>query len=459
MVLMDSPHPRPDRKAAGPELESGSHVAVIGGGPAGSFFSYFLLDGAQRFDIDVHVDLFEPRDFSLPAPLGCNMCGGVISESLVQMLAVEGINLPPTVVQRGIESYFIHTDVGSARIDTPLHEKRIAAVHRGSGPRDIKKIKWASLDGYLQGLAVEKGARLVRERVDGFSWQDGRPQIKTRGGSPVAYDFVAVAVGVNSGVLKLFQGLVPGYQPPRATKTFICEFQLGSETIERYLGSSMHVFLLNMPRLEFAAVIPKGDYVTVCLLGDEIDPPLVKSFLQSPQVRQCFPPDLPLESPPCHCSPHISVHGAVRPFGDRIVFIGDCGVTRLYKDGIGAAYRTAKAAATTAVFNGISSEDFRRHYWPVCRAIRTDNAIGKAIFAHTRLLRKFRHGIRGILRMIAREQSEDGGQPGMSMVLWDLFTGSAPYREILGRMLRPGFLARFLSSLILANLPFKRNGG
>lgn len=459
MVLMDSPQPRPDRKAAAPELESGSHVAVIGGGPAGSFFSYFLLDGAQRVGIDIHVDLFEPRDFALPAPLGCNMCGGIISESLVQMLAVEGINLPSTVVQRGIDSYVLHTDVGSARIDTPLHEKRIAAVHRGSGPRDIKKIKWASLDGYLQGLAVEKGARLVRERVDGFSWQDGRPQIKTRGGLPVVYDFVAVAAGVNSGALKLFQGLVPGYQPPRATKTFICEFQLGSETIERYLGSSMHVFLLNMPRLEFAAVIPKGDYVTVCLLGDAIDPPLVKSFFESPHVKQCFPPDLPLDSPPCHCSPHISIRGAVQPFADRIVFIGDSGVTRLYKDGIGAAYRTAKAAATTAIFHGISAEDFRRHYRPVCRRISADNAIGRAIFACTRQIRKIRHDVRAILRMVAREQSEDGGRPGMSMVLWDLFTGSAHYREILGRTLRPGFLARFLSSMVLGKLPLERNGG
>ena len=45
------------------KLESGSHVAVIGGGPAGSFFSYFLLEMAQRIGIDVGVDLYEPRDW------------------------------------------------------------------------------------------------------------------------------------------------------------------------------------------------------------------------------------------------------------------------------------------------------------------------------------------------------------------------------------------------------------
>jgi 2-polyprenyl-6-methoxyphenol hydroxylase-like FAD-dependent oxidoreductase len=76
------------------KLGDGSQVAVIGGGPAGSFFSYFLLDMAARIGMDVHVDIYEPQDFSRFGPAGCNHCGGIISESLVQILATEGINLP-----------------------------------------------------------------------------------------------------------------------------------------------------------------------------------------------------------------------------------------------------------------------------------------------------------------------------------------------------------------------------
>ncbi|MEK6562279.1 MAG: hypothetical protein AABZ59_03780, partial [Candidatus Binatota bacterium] len=205
---------RPDVNPSNLKLDNGSRVAVIGGGPAGSFFSYFLLDMAQRSGIDVQVDIYEPRDFSHPAPQGCNMCGGIISESLVQLLAVEGINLPAAVVQRGIDSYMLHMSVGSVRIGTPLHEKRIAAVHRGAGPRDIKEVKWKSLDGYLQWLASDKGAHLVCDRVDHFNWKDGRPQIKTRGGLVQEYDLLAVAVGVNSGLLKIFRDSVSGYEPP-----------------------------------------------------------------------------------------------------------------------------------------------------------------------------------------------------------------------------------------------------
>ena len=115
------------RSTAAPELplKDGMRVGVIGGGPAGSFFAYFLLGLAERVGISLDVAIYEYRDFGNPAPAGCNMCGGIISESLVQMLAAEGIELPASVIQRGIDSYVLHMDVGSVRIETPRHEMRI----------------------------------------------------------------------------------------------------------------------------------------------------------------------------------------------------------------------------------------------------------------------------------------------------------------------------------------------
>ena len=431
-------------------LDSGSRVAVIGGGPAGSFFSYFLMEIARRVGIDINVDVYESRDFSRPGPPGCNMCGGIVSESLVQTLAAEGINLPSTVVQRGIDSYQLHMDVGSVRIETPLCEMRIAAVHRGSGPRDVEGSKWISFDGYLQRLVLEKGAHLVRGRVDEVNCRGGRPEIKVRGGPVQDYDLLVVAVGVNSGTLRLFEKLELGYKLPHTTKTFISEYYLGEEAIARALGNSMHVFLLDIPRLEFAAIIPKGDYVTVCLLGNDIDSSLVKSFLDSPEVKQCFPPCWQSDRSSCQCWPSMNVQGAVTPFAERVVFIGDCGVTRLYKDGIGAAYRTAKAAATTAIFRGVSASSFRKYYWPICHSIGSDNTLGKLSFGAVRKVRKARFARRAILRMSTMEQQREPRCRRMSMVLWDMFTGSAPYKNILLRMLNPGFLSRFLWSIVVS---------
>lgn len=269
------------------KLGENSRVAIVGGGPAGAFFAYFLLQMAGRLGLDCQVDIYEGRDFACPGPKGCNMCGGIISESLAQNLAAEGINLPPTVVQRGIDSYVLHMDVGSVRIETPLQEMRIAAVHRGGGPRAFTgELHYRGLDGYLLELAEASGANVIRKKVDGLQWDDSRPQIRTPDGATQTYDLLAAAVGVNGPSLKLFQDRLPDYKPPQSTKTYICELCIGHEAIQKYLGTSMHVFLLDIPRLEFAALIPKGDFVTLCLLGHDIDKQLVKSFVDSPAVRK-----------------------------------------------------------------------------------------------------------------------------------------------------------------------------
>ena len=55
---------------------------------------------------------------------------------------------------------------------------------------------------------------------------------------------------------------------------------------------------------------------------------------------------------------------------------------------------------------------------------------------------------RAVLHMAADEQRQEGDQRRMSTVLWDTFTGSAPYRDVLRRMLHPAFAGCFLKNLI-----------
>ncbi len=138
--------------------------------------------------------------------------------------------------------------------------------------------------------------------------------------------------------------------------------------------------------------------------------------------------------------------------------IGDCATTKLYKNGIDAAHSTAKAAATTAIFEGISNEDFRQHYWPTCQAIIKDNKIGLLIFAFTRLIQRIRIARRGVLHMTSREQQNKKVRQRMSMVLWDIFTGSDNYMDIILRTLHPFFLVRLLWEITIGFLPFDRAG-
>lgn len=449
-----SPNLKDDPSAL--KLKNGSRIAVIGGGPAGSFFSFFALDLAGKVGLDIQVDIYEQQDFSRCGPAGCNHCAGTLSESMVQILGMEGIKIPSNVIQRGIESYLLHMNVGSVRIKTPVHEKRIATMFRGAGPLKAKDINWESFDGYLQGLAVKRGASIVRERVDNIDFSANLPLVTSRSGLSKSYDLVVGAVGVNTPALKLFEKLGFGYQPPQLTKTFICEYHLGNEMVKRYFGNTIHIFLLNIPRLKFAAIIPKGEYVTLCLIGEGVDKELVNSFLETSEVKKCFPYDWDLfKERPCQCFPKINIQGVAKPFTDRLVMIGDCAVTRLYKDGIGAAYYTAKAAATASVFQGISYKDFYEHYLPTCKSISKDNAIGKIIFNFTRLIQKRDFSKRGLLRMIVKEQREGNKQKRLSTVLWDVFTGSAPYRDIFQRTLNFSFIFTLIREMVAGFLPFK----
>jgi len=420
-------------------LEDGARVGIIGGGPAGSLFAYFLLTFAERMDLRLSVDIYEPRNFAMSGPGGCNMCGGIVSESLIQALSVEGIELPPTIVQRGIDSYVLHTDRETIKLDTPLREKRIAAVHRGGGPRDIDVERWGGLDGFLMSRAQSLGANVIPARVADVGWDGERPQIHAKNGAET-YDLLVGATGVNSGGWDLFEKLGFACERPTTTKAYITELKLGQQVIDEQFGTSMHMFLLNLPRLDCAAMIPKGDYVTVCLLGDDIDRDLINQFFGTEAVRRCFPADFNAEQGACHCSPRINIKESSRPFLDRVVLVGDCGTTRLYKDGIGAAYRTAKAAARTSVFSGIGATEYEAHYWPTYRSISGDNRYGLFIFKVVHWIKALRPFLKGTLLMASREQQNPRAAKRMSVVLWDMFTGSAPYREIFLRTLSPRFV-------------------
>ena len=440
-------------------LQDGSRIAVIGAGPAGSMFSYFFLTMAETVGLDVGVDIFEPRHFCHRGPAGCNHCGGIVSESLVQRLATEGIRLPDDVVQRGIESYTLHMDVGDVEIATPLMEKRIAAIYRGNGPRESEPLDTHSFDGYLLNMAQQQGARIIPRLVTDVRREEDLMYVHCADQSSDSYDLVVVATGVNSRLLEILENESREFERPDRTKTFICEFLLGREVIHETFGPSMHVFLLDIPRLEFAALIPKGDYVTLVLLGDDIDEELMERFFSSPEVQNCFP-GAKIPGHACHCYPRINIRASRPVYGDGLVMIGDSGATRLFKDGIGAAYRTAKAAAKTVVFHGVDAGSFKQYYAPLCRKISNDNLVGKFVFKVASLVQKARFARRGILRMTANEQQQTANARRMSSVLWDLFSGSASYTNVLLRTLHPAYIGSLMWNLIAGNLPGSaaRNG-
>ena len=346
-------------------------------------------------------------------------------------------------MQRGLESYSRHLDVGSVKIETPHHEKRIATVHRGGGPRDVKESAWGSFDAHVFAMAREAGGNWVRNKVVELAYGENCIKVTPNNEAPIDYDLVVMATGKRTQALKMLDKLDIGFTPPVMAKAYISEIHMGNAEITRQLGNSMHLFLPDIPHVKFGALIPKGDYVTFCMLGNKITNEAVSSFINLPEVRGCMPPDWVVPEKMCHCSPGLAIHGAKKPYADRLLCVGDCSVSRLYKDGIGAAYRAAKAAAVAVVHEGVSEAALEKHYWPTLRGIANDNNYGKFIFEVTKLVQKVPFIRRGVLRMVRREQAHPERPQRMSEVLWDTFTGSAPYKEVFLRTLNPLFFLPF----------------
>jgi hypothetical protein len=88
---------------------------------------------------------------------------------------------------------------------------------------------------------------------------------------------------------------------------------------------------------------------------------------------------------------------------------------------------------------------------PICRTIARDNAIGKLNFLVTKMIQRLRFARSALLVMTTKEQLQtNGGERRMSTVMWDMFTGSAPYLDIFKRTLDPRFLAEFSWYLVVS---------
>ncbi len=440
------------------ELNDGARIAVIGGGPAGSFFSIFALKLAKQIGKDIDLTIYERKSFSSEGPSSCNMCAGVVSESLVQMLAIEGICLKPPIVQRAIDTYCFQTTSGDVFLNSPSHQKGIATVYRGGGPvcqttpgTDQKlESEKKSFDDFLLDCAQKEGAKVENVRIENIKLENGRPIIFSENGKLPDFDLVVGACGINSTTIKSFEELGTGYTCPSSIKAYQSEIHIGEKNVSAQFGNAVYVFLINQPGVKFAAITPKGSYVTISMLGKDVTRQTVIDFLNHPIVKKKFPDSWNITDTFCRCVPKINVGAASYPFANRIVMIGDASSARLYKDGIGSAYLTAKAAANTAILYGVGKTDFHKHYYPTCRKINMDNIFGKIMFAFTGIINKTPILREALLNASRYEQKHPESGYRCSAILWDTFTGNEQYTDIFLRSFNYKLLLRISVNIVNA---------
>lgn len=428
------------RSGKSPEGTTPLRIAVVGGGPAGSFFACYAIHYARQLGRTISVDLFEPRNFSRAARPGCNMCAGLIPIYVLDEMAEIGIFLPPRVIRSRISDYSLHMSAGTLDVAQPDKRAAVVSVFRGNGPLQPPPERPISLDAFLLGEAVSRGARLRPVAVRAIE-VGHEPRLRTVGDEVERYDLIVLATGVNGPQIHV-EGIP--YRPPKTQSMAQTEVFMSPSAIQSLEGR-VHIFLPSDKNLMFGTLVPKKNYVSISLLGNELSRDSLSRFLAQPEVVR----RLGTQSHAiCACRPRIAVSPADPLHGPGFVAVGDSGVTRLYKNGIGTALRTSRAAARTAIFYGPSGDAFIRGYQPLCREIIEDNRYGRFLFSFTHVFQHQSALAHPHMMTVKWEQQQPPRRRRLSRLTWGMFTGSDPYRKLFFMAIDPRVQYHLFSCLI-----------
>ncbi len=430
----------------GMTLGDGTRIAVVGGGPAGSFFASFLLKGARRKGLKLDLTILDGKDFEEKGPRGCNMCAGVISQSLVSFLQAEGFEIPEEKVQASIDGYRCITREEEYTFHLPDERSKILSVFRGNGPRFCHDRGSVSFDELLLQRAVNLGAQVVPEPVREIL---PGPSMRVVHGGPdglttLEVDLVVVATGLNTRIIEALQKADIGYRPPVTTRACQAEIPLPREVLRERFGRLVTVFSLGLRHIRFGAFTPKKDFLSLTLVGNrDLDRCDMDEFLADHRVRSLFPDDWEPPKQLCVCYPRVATRPARQPFGDRLVVIGDAAANRYYKNGIESAFRGAQVAADTVLRRGYSRAAFDKEYRRFIRATGWDNLMGRIVYWLNDRVSRRRFMRQAQMRAILDYKNRPISQQ-INKIQWSIFTGNEPYWKILLKLLAPAIQWRLL---------------
>lgn len=418
------------------KLENGSKVAVIGGGPAGAFFALFLLHYAKERNICPEITIYEQRNFRDLGIKGCKGCAGILSTSFFENLKELGLTVSEEIIQTRISHYAVHSPYTSISISSPGKETRIISIYRGGGPRLSQYEGNISFNEWLLKETQKQGVRLEERTVSGIHFEQGaRIDVSN---NQIEYDLIVLASGVNNRPVTI-SGI--GYIPPRSQTMVQAELYAGQDQVEACLGNMAHVFLIPHSSIIFGTLVPKGSFINVSILNHGKTPFPVKEFLNHELVQSLLPEKYEYS---CSCHPKVAVGMARNFYTDNFVAVGDAAVSRLYKDGIGSALLTARQAARTAVFKGLSRQAFKEDYNPLCHSLNHGNFWGRLLFSINDRAKNSRIFLLSQNRLIGNEQSNLKGSRHFTKAAWGMFSGSYSYKSIAWMTLNPVSLGKLV---------------
>jgi len=302
---------------------------------------------------------------------------GVLSPPIDDILERQlKVPFPWHLVHRKINGYVMHSDT-----------QKILLTGNDEPSYSVRRV---TFDDYMLQQARQRGVKVVQGRVTDLEFTPHRVMIYSDSEN-ISADVVVGAFGLDDGGCKLFERATK-YKLPRFLDSIVTNIKPNEQFLMGF-GNYIHAFLPSFRRIEFGAVTPKVDHLTVNIAGAHVTAADMDRFLNFPPVREILPPEFNPETTELTLPLHfvqgqgqtyfkgrfpISVaHGI---FGDRYVVVGDAaGMVRPFKGkGVNSGFLTGIRAANTIMKVGISQKAFKVYYRS-CSDVTDDLIYGKVL--------------------------------------------------------------------------------
>ncbi len=328
-------------------LNDGHSIIIIGGGPAGASCAIHVKKLAQKLNKDISVILIEPKSYGMHY----NQCVGVIPPQIKPLLKELGVDFPEHIMQRKIIGYHLNSNKEEIYLPSDKHNDVSYAVRRNE------------FDAFMMDQVLKARVQVVPGEVVTFDYSKNEKKNKF-----IVYcncgtykcDFIVGSFGVGNGIAREFFKAF-GYHPPRVLQSIITKIHpIDNSYINETFGDNIRAYMPTYKPIEFGAITPKGNHLTINIAGEKISFKDMEFFLSLDEVKKWIPPHKGLT----FFKGQFPTSPAHRFYGDDYMIIGDAaGIVRPFKGkGVISAIISGKIAAETIVKHGTTAPIIKRFF-------------------------------------------------------------------------------------------------
>jgi flavin-dependent dehydrogenase len=291
-----------------------------------------------------------------------------------------------------------------------------------------------TFDNYMMQQAIQHGAKLNLAELKNIERNPDRTfTVTTSTGigtnaTTTKADLIVGAFGVDPVATACFTQTF-NYHPPEYMQTIITKRHPSPEFLTDF-GPRIHAFLPPLRDIEFGAITPKVNHLSITIAGKHLSNDTMKEFLALPQLARLLPTEYSEKGLDVFYTGRFPTSPAANFYADNMVVIGDAsGMLRPFKGkGVNSAILGAIAATQTIMNHGPTAQNFHDYYLAAFSEITDDIQYARAARFLTNLMANI--GAIDSLIVLAKHA------PTIQHALTSALSGANPYKAIIKEIVR-----------------------